>query len=449
MKLKPKPLSLAAALATMTVLAVWLNSSNDTPDPDAVERQSRAPREKHAGELKRSLSPSRIAQPVRELSKEDLMAIYDREGAAAALAAAKSQPWPYRDDKVYFLLTHMATGNPEFVAAELISSGLNTFLKAGLVDTILKNWKDGSKVLDWAEKQLIGELRCKAVAGALGILVKSDPQAAFDYFENMPACEARSRTIPELFAAWGSHDPATALMRAIELTPDEARSATEHVVRGWAKTDPAAAAAWVLQTAPTDGRWIAGVYQSWISVSPEQAKLWFDALPEGDAKRTAYALTHHSSGTLTMPVFSTQLVPDHSWTTKPVSDRNNTDLIHWAIQDTEGARAFVEENGNDPASKQLSAQVAKAIAGKHGPSAAMEWVLRLPEENGNREMALSTVFYDWSEKDPAAAGAMLASMPPASCPFPWSIPGSTRIRPRRQNGWRHGKMETKRPWSRA
>jgi hypothetical protein len=33
-----------------------------------------------------------LAKPVRELSKEDLMAIYDREGAAAALVAAKSQP---------------------------------------------------------------------------------------------------------------------------------------------------------------------------------------------------------------------------------------------------------------------------------------------------------------------------------------------------------------------
>ena len=53
-----------------------------------------------------------------------------------------------------------------------------------------------------------------------------------------------------------------ALMKAKELTPEDARTATERVLRGWAKIDPAAAAAWVLESAPSDGRWIAGVYQS-------------------------------------------------------------------------------------------------------------------------------------------------------------------------------------------
>ena len=189
----------------------------------------------------------------------------------------------------------MATENPEFVAAELTSSGLYTYFRLGLVDTILENWNDGRKALDWAENVLTGELRSKAVAGALGILVKSEPEAAFGYLEKMPACDARSQAISRLFAAWGSHDPATALMRANELAPEEARSATEHVVRGWAKADPAAAAAWVLEIAPTDGRWIAGAYQSWISISPEQAKLWFDSLPEADAKKTAAILTHNPS----------------------------------------------------------------------------------------------------------------------------------------------------------
>ena len=177
-------------------------------------------------------------------------------------------------------------------AAELKSSGLPAYFKNTLVDTILKNWKDGRKALDWAESQLTGELRCKAVAGALGILVKSEPEAAFGYFEKLPPGETRRQTISDLFAAWGSHDPETALIRAKELTPEDTQSATEHVLRGWAKTDPTAAAAWVLKTAPTDGKWLAGVYQSWISIAPEQARGWFDSLPEGDAKRTAYFLTH-------------------------------------------------------------------------------------------------------------------------------------------------------------
>ena len=101
------------------------------------------------------------------------------------------------------------------MAAELQTSGLKPFHKSGLVDAILKNWKDGRKALDWAENQLTGELRCKAVAGALGILVKSEPEAAFGYFEKMTPGETRRQTIRELFSAWGSHDP------GIRADPDE------------------------------------------------------------------------------------------------------------------------------------------------------------------------------------------------------------------------------------
>lgn len=406
MKLKPETLLL---IATLAILAVWLVSSKDAPSPDAVARQSRPPRDTQTGKLK--TAHSKIEKPAREISNDDLLTIYTREGAASALAAAKSQPWPYRDNAVYFILNQLAVDNPEFVAAELKSSGLNQFLKSGLVDTIPKNWKDGRKALDWAENQLTGELRCKAVAGALGILAKSEPEAAFDHFEKLPPGETRRQAISDLFAAWGSQDPETALTRAKELTLEDLPSATEHILRGWAKADPAAAAAWVFKTAPTDGKWLAGVYQSWISIAPEQARVWFDSLPEGDAKRSAFTLTHSAGNTIEMPVFSTRdRPPDQSWISKPISERNDTDLIHWARQDTEGARSFVEQNGNNPASKQLAAQVAMVISGKNGPSAALDWALGLSEENGIREQARWIVLHEWSEKDPEATAGKLASL---------------------------------------
>ncbi len=410
MKLKPNPLLLAAALVATTVPVIWLVSIKGPAPLDPVSRHSGSRHDRQANGQVTSCSTSGNA--VRELSNDDLVALCDREGAAAALVAAKSQPWPNRDDGVFFILTHLATVNPEFAAAELKTSGLSAFLKSGVVDTILKNWKDGRKALDWAENQLTGELRGKAVARALGILVKSEPEAAFGYFEKMPASETRSQTICELFAAWGSHDPESALRKAKELTADDAQSATEHLLRGGAKVDPAVAAAWVLETAPTDGKWIAGVYQSWISISPDQAQLWFDSLPEGDAKKDAYHLTYGSS-TISMPVFSARaVIPDDTWILKPIPARSATDLMHWAIQDTEGARAFVEQNANNPASKQLAAQVAGAISGKNGPSVAMDWALGLPGENENRVMALYAVLSDWSEKDPEAVGRKLAAMPP-------------------------------------
>ncbi len=412
MQLKPN-LLLLAALVAMAIPAAWHVSSKDPPDADAVGRQNHAHRDRSAGERKGSVSAATMATPAAGLSRDDLLAIYHRRGAAAALAAAKSQPWPTRDGAVYFILTHIATEDPGFAAAELKSSGLPSHTKSSLVDTILENWNDARKALDWAENQLTGVLRGKAVAGALGILVKSDPDAAFGYLEKMPASVARSEAIPAFFAAWGSHDPATAMRKANELPQEEARLATEHVVRGWAKTDPASAAAWVMENAPTDERWIAGVFQSWISVSRDEAQLWFDSLPEGDAKNHAATLTFGSSGTISMPVFFTLTMPtDHTWSTKPVAERSDRDLIHWAIQDTEDARAFVEQNPGHPASGQLGPQVARAISGKHGTSEAIEWLLGLPEDYEARDRALGFVFREWSDRDPTAASVKLESMPP-------------------------------------
>ena len=89
--------------------------------------------------------------------------------------------------------------------------------------------------------------------------------------------------------------------------------------------------------------------------------------------------------------------------------------MHWAIQDTEGARSFVERNGTNPALKQLAPQVAAAISGKNGPSEAMDWALRLPEENEIRKFARGEVLNGWCDRDPAAAAGKLESLTPEQC----------------------------------
>ena len=62
--------------------------------------------------VREQASRAKVGKPARELSNDDLLTIYNREGPAAALAAAKSQPWPNRDDAVFFILTHLAVVNP-------------------------------------------------------------------------------------------------------------------------------------------------------------------------------------------------------------------------------------------------------------------------------------------------------------------------------------------------
>lgn len=104
---------------------------------------------------------------------------------------------------------------------------------------------------------------------------------------------------------------------------------------------------------------------------------------------------------------------DDTWATKPFSERDPTDLMHWAIQDTEGARTFVEQNGTNPALKQLAPQVAAAISGKNGPSEAMDWALSLPEEI--RKFARGEVLNGWCDRNPAAAAGKLESLTPEQC----------------------------------
>jgi hypothetical protein len=406
MSSKPNIILPTIFLGAIAVVTVWQNSAKRErqPGPATTRSVTRATHPKSP----RLESVSR--KPAQDLPNDELLAIYHRDGAAAALAAAKSQPWPNREGLVFFILSQMVTEDPEFAAAELKTSGLSAYIKTALLEMILKNWSDGRKALDWAENQLTGELRCKAVAGALGILGRWEPEAAFAYLEKIPVCEARSQAICDLFASWGSSIPLYALLKARQLAPEEAQSATEHVLRSWAKFDPESAAAWVLATEPTNEKWIAGVIQSWVTLSPEKAKRWFDSLPGGDGPNFAGIIS--GGGTATYS-FSTIPIPtDHSWASKPISERNDTDLMNWAIQDTENARTFVERNGSAPASNQLAVQVARAIAGKNGPSAATDWVLRLSEENENRKTALRYVYFDWAENEPVAAGEKLASIPP-------------------------------------
>lgn len=223
---------------------------------------------------------------------DELVAIDESEGAAAALAAAKGMTGPERESQVVFILTYLARIDPQFVADELKEAGLDTMHQGFIVDAVMADWKDGKKALEWATSGFTDDLLRKAVGGALRILVRTDPDAALAYLETLPASGSRRQAMSDIFVTWGECDPKAAMMLLSGNFPtDEWGSAIDGVVAGWSRTHPAEAAAWVdaVQDETLRAVLVGEVVRNWRSKSPAEATAWVESLPDGPGKEAGRA----------------------------------------------------------------------------------------------------------------------------------------------------------------
>jgi hypothetical protein len=369
-------------------------------------------RQRNVGDLPTISSdrPKRLGKTA-DLSVDDLVAIYERNGAAAALDAAKALTGSQRDSQVLFILSYLARIDPEFVANELPNAGLNVHHHGFVVDAVLREWKDGKKALAWADTKLTGVTRLRAVATALGILVRTDPQAALAHLDTLPESNSRRQAICDLFGAWGRHDPQAALWNAAQLPPDEVESATAHVLRSWVRTHPEEVAAWLKALASPSPNLLRDVYLAWPTDAKTSAQAWFDSLPESAAKteaKTSIEQTKASTQRSTI-VCGPATAPDESWKTKQVSEMKVEDLRNWAYQDKAGARRFLEQSPDNPALSEMVIAVAACMASDESPQAVFDWALKLSP--GLQADALRLAVSAWSGKDPAAAAEKIRSIP--------------------------------------
>lgn len=357
-------------------------------------------------------NPAVVAVQIAGSSTPDqLVAIYESKGAAAALAAAKGMTGPERETQVVFILTYLARIDPEFAARELKGAGLDTVHQGFIVDAVMNEWKDGKKALEWATSDFTGDLLKRAVGGALRILVKTDADAALAYLDTLPASGSRRQAIADIFVVWGGFDPGAALKVLAENFPAaERESAISSVITGWSQLHPAEAAAWVVNVQDETQRaaLIADVARTWRFKSPDEATAWVESLPEGPGKEAGKAVFQE---TVTRIVcgFGTQ-GPDVGWKTKTVETMGSSDFWNWAIQDPEGARKFLETAPEGKGLTDLAAATAFQISTKEGHESAFAWAQTLPGEAGKN--ALRCTVISWAGSDPAAAAKKLEGIAP-------------------------------------
>lgn len=349
---------------------------------------------------------------------DELVAIHESKGAAAALAAAKGMTGPERASQVVFILTYLARIDPEFAAGELKGAGLDTTHQGFIVDAVMNEWKDGKKALEWATSNFTGDLLKRAVGGALRILVKTDAGAALAYVDTLPASGFRNQAIADIFSTWGGFDPGAALKVISENFSDaDSVSAISSVISGWSHLHPAEAAAWVA-TVPDEKQrafLIADVARSWRFKSPDEATAWVESLPEGPGKVAGRAVFQEKVTTIECGM--TTIIggmdnpgPDAGWKTKTVATMGSSDFWNWAIQDPEGARKFVEAAPEGKGLTDLAAATAFQISTKEGHQSAFAWAQTLPGEVAKE--ALRCTVISWAGSDPAAAAKQLEAIAP-------------------------------------
>jgi hypothetical protein len=386
-----------------------LPSSPSAQGPIATKSGQRDPA---ATNLDLSISKLAAEYQPGSFSDDQLVAIHEKDGAAAALAAAKGIQDSRRDSQVLFILTYLSRIDPEFVAAELGAAGLSVVHQGFIVDAVMGSWKDGVKALAWATG-FTGDQRKMAVGKALRILVRTDANAALTYLEEMPESGSRSQALADLFVSWGGHDPRAALAcLESHLSPEEKVSATGYVAGAWARKAPEEVIAWIgtVQDKSLSERLVHEVAMNWSSNAPAAAAAWIATLPDDPVKAGILtAMAERERNTIRCGPADIE-VPDQTWKTKAVAEMAVQDFRNWGYQDPEGARKFLETAPGDGDLRDLTVIVACGMARDEGPAATFEWARGLPEAPGN--VALRAAVITWVETDPAAAAEKLASIEP-------------------------------------
>lgn len=356
----------------------------------------------------------KTAPPV-SLTVDELVAILERDGAAAALDAAKGLTGPDRDSQVVFILTYIARTDPEWVAKALADAGLSAVHQGFVVSAVMEHWQDGEKALAWASS-FTGDLRKSAVGMALRILVRTDPEKALAHVDAMPASDSRRQALSDLFVSWGEHDPKAALAGIDQHVSPEERMHTMEIVAGaWARKSPKEAIAWIatIQDKALSDRLLREVALNWSLVAPDNANAWLATLPDDPFKAGILeSIAERERNTIRCGF--NQAPPDQGWKGKPLAEMTETDLRNWGYQDPAGAKKHLEQATGDIDLSELATTVAAVMSAKEGPAAVFEWARSLNPKVGDPALRLAII--SWAGTKPAEAAGVIDQVDPERRP---------------------------------
>ena len=205
------------------------------------------------------------------------------------------QALPHERDKslyIAMLYGRWAEGDPQaaLVYAQDPASGSVSDRKIA-VSSIIRAWagKDATAAQTWVMQMPPGQDRDRAMQSVVSSLAETDPQAALNMLQSLPATGAsRQNYYWPIFSRWASTDPLTAAAHAAALPPGSAHdNALQVVASTWANQDPEAAFNWSNTLPPGQGRnnALQSILSNWASKDPERVSTIAATLPAGSAAR--------------------------------------------------------------------------------------------------------------------------------------------------------------------
>ncbi|MGB6220353.1 hypothetical protein [Haloferula sp.] len=272
-------------------------------------------------------------------------------------------------------------------AAKLLESMPSGQSLSHYYSNVASQWAqtDPDAALRWVEGLPAGQRKNQATSGIINKIAESDPRKAASMLEQMGIDQNSSHQVGTIAGSWAMEDGAAAMawMEGLDLRENERSSAVSSAFSQWVQTDSEAAAKYALSFENEKDRKAAidSLVRGWAGQDPQGARDWVESHLEGDSKNGAL-------GSL---------------------------IQNLAYQDIETAVTMYDE-----ATAGLSAEDREKHFGnvtsnitsswsRHDPSAASEWLMRLPEGD-QRTQSVSQLVDNWGDYDIGGAAEFVITL---------------------------------------
>jgi len=205
-------------------------------------------------------------------------------------------------------------------------------------------------------------------------------------------------------------DFAASINSLLTNTQPSAIETRRSLIRHWAESDPATAAAWAAGLAP--GPFFQDTAQqvviAWAETDPEAASRWLSTLPENEARQAA-SISLAYEAARDNPLMAVGLAAG-----LPHTPQRDDLLVHatsqWASLDLQSALGWAEQVPATDLRQRLIAAIATASAKLDGAGAAA-MVANLIPPGAEQNRAAVAVAQRWAESAPQAANDWVAGYP--------------------------------------
>ncbi len=280
---------------------------------------------------------------------------------------------------------------------------------------LLDAWGDHDPVPLLAVVESLGRLGAQRelLSAVLGMVAETNPQAAFNYLNNIPASQNRALAYAAIFDHWARLDPRQAAMAAMSLPTGSARkNALSSVASEWAGNDPQSAMSWAAALPEGNLRKdaVANVLQRISESNPTIAIQFLEAMPVS-GQRPDLVASLVGNWASHDPAAALAWTQNAGLPPQVLTDTLSRVLSSLAQTDPAGAAAAAAAISSSPIRQESLACVARAWSASD-PVAALAWAEGLPATAGDKWQNISeTVLETWANDDPAAAAAYLESHP--------------------------------------